>query len=108
MNICFIRTVAYTVDYTERTGQITAIPLYIPLQWRQMAFRIKAFKNHPAKLMSFSLYFSNLILKSTLKSYNELRSHPVELFQLRHMYTGVYSVRIIREKYQSTNHFLRC
>ena len=63
VNICFIRTVGYTVDYTERTGQITAIPLYIPLyisnglKWRQMAFKIEALKNHPAKLMSFFLYF---------------------------------------------------
>ena len=73
MNIYFIRTVGYTVDYTERTGQISAIPLYIPryisngLKWRQMAFKIEAFKNHPAKLMSFSLYF----FKSDIKIYSK-------------------------------------
>ena len=73
VNICLIRTAAYIVDYTEQTGQITAIPLYIPryisngLKWRQMAFKIEAFKNHPAKLMSFSLYF----FKSNIKIYSK-------------------------------------
>ena len=60
-------------DYTERTGQITVIPFYIPryisngLKWRQMAFKIETLKNHPAKLMSFFLYF----FKSNIKIYSE-------------------------------------
>ena len=40
-----------------------------------MASKIETLKNHPAKFMSFlHIFFSNLILKSTLKSYTKAPS----------------------------------